>query len=198
MQASASYPTLVASLWPASSERKLTRNAVLAVLGSAFLALASQVSVPMMPVPMTLQTFAVLTLGMAFGWRLASATVVLYLLEALVGLPVLSGGKFGPLALFGTTGGYLIGFVFAAGLVGWLAEKGWDRGPLTTAFAMLLGNVVIYIPGLLWLGTVVGWDKPVLAWGLTPFIVGDLVKLALATAILPVAWQVIRKFQAKM
>ncbi|MGO1117720.1 biotin transporter BioY [Rhodovibrionaceae bacterium A322] len=197
MHVSGSYPTLAASLWPAQANSSLARNLLLMVVGSAFLALASQISVPMFPVPMTLQTFAVLTIGLAFGSRLAAATVALYLMEGAMGLPVFAGGKFGLVALTGTTGGYLIGFVFAAGLVGWLAEKGWDRSVLTTAFALLLGNIVLYVPGILWLGSVVGWDKPVLEWGLTPFIIGDLVKLALAAAIFPLVWQVMKKLQAK-
>jgi biotin transport system substrate-specific component len=87
------------------------------------------------------------------------------------------------------TGGYLIGFVLAAALCGWLAERGWDRNVAKTALAMLAGNVVIYVPGLIWLGGLFGWDKPILAWGLTPFILGDLTKLALAAAVLPLAWR---------
>ncbi|BCH27542.1 hypothetical protein MesoLjLb_73270 [Mesorhizobium sp. L-8-3] len=92
----------------------------------------------------------------------------------------------------GPTGGYLIGYLAAAAACGFLAERGWDRRASTTALAMLAGNVLIYVPGLAWLGAVVGWDKPVLAWGLTPFLLGDLVKLALAAALLPLAWQGLR------
>jgi biotin transport system substrate-specific component len=93
--------------------------------------------------------------------------------------------------MLGPTGGYLIGFVIAVAICGWLAERGWDRKPVTAATAMLAGNVLIYLPGLLWLGTVVGWDKPIVQWGLTPFLLGDLFKLLLAAGMLPLVWRAI-------
>ena len=93
--------------------------------------------------------------------------------------------------MLGPTGGYLAGFVLAAATCGWLAERGWDRRPATTAVAMLAGNALIYLPGLLWLGTVVGWDKPVFQWGLTPFLLGDVAKLALAAGLVPLVWKAI-------
>ena len=146
---------------------------------------------PFYPVPMTLQTLAVLGLGMAYGWRLAFATLLLYLAQGAFGLPVFAGTPekgIGLAYMMGPTGGYLLGFLLAATLCGWLAERGWDRNVATTALAMLLGNIVIYVPGLLWLGTLVGWDKPVLEWGLTPFLAGDATKLVLAALILPGLW----------
>ena len=91
--------------------------------------------------------------------------------------------------MMGGTGGYLLGFLLAVGACGWLAERGWDRAVAPTALAMLLGNALIYVPGLLWLGTVLGWDKPILAWGLMPFLLGDALKIALATALLPACWK---------
>jgi biotin transport system substrate-specific component len=147
-------------------------------------------------VPLTMQTFVVLVIGMAYGPRLGTATLVLYLAEGAVGLPVFSGTPekgIGLAYMMGTTGGYLLGFVLAAALCGWLAERGWDRRMATTALAMLLGNIVIYVPGLLWLGSLLGWDKPILEWGLTPFLYGDLAKLALATAVLPVVWRLVKR-----
>jgi biotin transport system substrate-specific component len=117
--------------------------------------------------------FVVLTLGMAYGWRLGAATVMLYLVEGAAGLPVFAGTpeKGSGLAyMLGGTGGYLVGFVLAAAVCGYLAERGWDRRIVTTALAMLVGNVLIYIPGLFWLGSPFGWDKPIVEWGLTPFI----------------------------
>ena len=95
--------------------------------------------------------------------------------------------------MMGPTGGYLLGFIMAATLCGWLAERGWDRRVSSTIAALLLGNAVIYLPGLLWLGTLLGWDKPVLEWGLYPFILGDLLKLGLAAAALPFAWKLLRR-----
>jgi biotin transport system substrate-specific component len=89
----------------------------------------------------------------------------------------------------GGTGGYLVGYVLATVLLGALARKGWDRSAPKMAVAMLLGNALIYIPGLIWLGMLYGWDKPILAWGLTPFLVGDVVKLVLAAALFPAIWK---------
>lgn len=187
--------TLVGAIWPEGSLAKPLRLAILALAGSALLAISAKIQVPMWPVPMTMQTFAVLAIGMAYGWRLAGATVLLYMAEGAIGIPVFSKG--GGLAYFysATSMGYIYGYLPAAMLVGWLAERGWDRNPATTALAMLLGNVTLYVPGLVWLGMMVGWDKPILEWGLTPFIAGDLVKLALAAAIMPLAWKAVRHWR---
>ena len=160
------------------------------------IAVSSKIQVPMVPVPMTMQTLVILVIGMAGGWRLGGLTVLLFLAEGAVGLPVFAGTPEKGLGLsymVGTTGGYLLGFLLAALIVGLLAEIGWDRNIPLAAAAMLIGNVVIYIPGLLWLGKVAGWDNPILQWGFTPFIVGDLVKLALAALLLPGVWRLIRK-----
>jgi biotin transport system substrate-specific component len=190
----ATHPTLLAALWPVGEKGRPLRLAVLAVAGTALLALSAKLKVPFYPVPMTMQTFAVLVIGMAYGWRLAAATLALYLAEGAAGLPVFAGTPekgIGVAYMLGPTGGYLLGYVLAAALVGWLAERGWDRGIGFAALAMLAGNAVIYVPGLLWLGAVVGWDKPVLAWGLAPFLWGDLAKLALAALALPLAWKLV-------
>ena len=187
-------PTLVETFVPTSSP--IMRNVVLALTGSLLLALSSKIQIPFVPVPLTLQTMVVLVLGMAFGFKLATATLVLYLLEGALGLPIFAGTPAKGLGLaymMGPTGGYLLGFVLAASVCGWLAERGWDRNVVSTALAMLIGNVLIYVPGLLWLGTVVGWDKPVLQWGLTPFLLGDLTKLVAAALLLPTTWRLIGK-----
>jgi biotin transport system substrate-specific component len=186
------YPTLASLVWPSDKTGALVRNVVLAVLGSALLWASAKVQIPFYPVPMTMQTFVVLALGMAYGWRLGAATVLLYLAQGAFGLPVFAGTPekgLGLAYMAGPTGGYLVGFVLAAAACGWLAERGWDRSILRTAAAMLIGNLLIYAPGLLWLGTLVGWDKPVLAWGLTPFLLGDATKLALAAALFPAVWR---------
>lgn len=183
--------TLASALWPAGEGTKLLRLAALAVSGSLLLTLSAKVQVPFYPVPMTMGTFAVLVIGMAYGWRLGAATVLLYLAEGAAGLPVFAGTPakgIGIPYMLGPTGGYLLGYVLSAAAVGWLAERGWDRSVPWTAVAMLIGNVIIYGPGLLWLGTVVGWEKPVLQWGMWPFLYGDLAKLALAAAVMPLAW----------
>ncbi len=186
------YPTLASAVWPSEKASGMVRNVILAIGGTALLTIAAKIQVPFYPVPMTMQTFVVLALGMAYGWRLGGATLILYLAEGAVGLPVFAGTPekgIGLAYMLGGTGGYLIGFVLAAALCGWLAERGWDRNVAKTALAMFAGNVIIYVPGLLWLGGLFGWDKPILEWGLTPFILGDLTKLALAAAVLPLAWR---------
>ncbi|MDE0087265.1 MAG: biotin transporter BioY [Candidatus Poribacteria bacterium] len=186
--------TLAQSAWV--TDKTQIRNITLAILGSIALWISAKISVPFWPVPLTMQTLVVLMIGMAFGSRLGVATVFLYLAEGAVGLPVFSGTPekgIGVAYMMSTTGGYLFGFVLAAGTVGYLAERGWDRNPRTTAAAMLIGNIVIYIPGLLWLGSVVGWDKPVLAWGLTPFLAGDALKLVLAAVLMPALWKLLSK-----
>lgn len=186
------YPTLAGTVWPAGKANATLRSMVLAVVGTALLTLAAKVQVPFYPVPQTLQTFVVLVLGMAYGWRLGAGTLLFYLAEGALGLPVFAGTPekgLGLAYMMGPTGGYLIGFVAAAGVCGWLAERGWDRSVVRTALAMAIGNAIIYLPGLSWLGTAVGWDKPILEWGLAPFLLGDLTKLALAAGVLPLAWK---------
>ncbi len=194
----ASRNTLAMTVWPVAGVDRPTarvlRGVVLAVLGSLLLWASAKIHVPFYPVPMTMQTFVVLALGMAYGWRLGVATVLLYLAEGALGMPVFSGTPekgLGLAYMAGSTGGYLFGFILAAAASGWLAERGWDRNVATTALAMLVGNVLIYIPGLIWLGILFGWDKPILTWGLTPFILGDVTKVALASAVLPLAWRIV-------
>ena len=176
----ATHPTLAQTLWPSSVSKPL-RILLMLLVGSLLL---------------TMQTFAVLVLGMAFGWRVGMATVLLYIAQGALGLPVFAGTPekgIGLAYIMGPTGGYLLGFVLAAGVCGWLAERGWDRTLGTTALAMLIGNIVIYAPGLLWLGSLFGWDKPILEWGLYPFLLGDVVKLALAAVAMPLAWKLLRR-----
>ncbi len=188
--------TLAKTLLPI--DNAIVRNLILAIVGSLALWVSAKISIPFWPVPLTMQTLVVLVIGMAFGARLGAATVLLYLAEGAVGLPVFSGTPekgLGLAYMMSTTGGYLVGFVLAAGAVGFLAERGWDRSPLKTALTMVLGNVLIYVTGLLWLGTIVGWDKPVLAWGLTPFLAGDAVKIAAAAVLMPLVWRLVSAFK---
>jgi len=195
-----SHPTLADAVWPEGGLSRPLRLAILALAGTALLALSAKVQVPFYPVPITMQTFVVLGIGMAYGWRLGGATLLLYLAEGAAGLPVFArGGGFATFSLdpaTGTTAGYLYGFVVAAALVGWLAEHGWDRSPVTTAFAMLVGNIAIYLPGLIWLGAIFTWDQPILEWGLYPFLIGDAFKLLLAAALMPLAWKALRRWRS--
>lgn len=171
----------------------LAWKVALVVVGAALIALAAQVQIPLpfSPVPVTGQTFAVLLVGASLGARLGTASVVLYIVEGVVGLPVFTGGGAGLARLGGPTGGYLVGFIAAAFVVGLLAERGWDRRPWTTALAMLAGEVVIYVFGLTWLSR---FPLPVglLEAGFVPFIAGDLYKVVLAALALRVAWRITR------
>lgn len=173
--------------------RAIGHEALLIVSGSIFIALMAQVSIPLpfTPVPITGQTFAVLLVGALLGpWR-GALTVGLYLVEGGLGLPVFAGGSGGLARILGPTGGYLLGFVAAAWVVGYLCRRGWDRRIPTAAIAMLAGNIVIYLFGLPWLARFVGPD-PVLTYGLYPFIPGDLIKIFLAALALPFGWSLVQ------
>lgn len=188
------HPTLVDTFW--QSENTMLRNVALAFVGSLALWVSAKIQVPFYPVPITMQTFVVLVIGMSFGWRLGAATVMLYLAQGAMGLPVFAGTPekgIGLAYMVGPTGGYLLGFVVAAATVGWLAKKGWDRNVFTTLAAMVIGTSIIFAFGLAWLGSVIGWEKPILEFGLYPFLPGAVFKIGLAAAILPLAWKVVSK-----
>jgi biotin transport system substrate-specific component len=173
-------------------------DALLVVAGAGFVALAAQVEIHLgfTPVPITLQTFAVLLVGAALGSVLGVAALALYLLVGMVGAPVYSGGEGGWEWIEGATGGYLVGFVLAAGVAGLLAERQWDRRLATAVTALLTGNVLIYVFGLPWLAHVadLGWQET-FEQGLYPFVVGDLAKLYLAGALLPAAWGLVKRLR---
>lgn len=194
--------TLAGRLWPTSS-LNWTRTILLAIIGSMIVAISAQVSVPMMPVPMTLQTLAVLAVGAAYGARLGAVTLALYALEGAAGLPVFANfqaGLFLPTGEIIATGGFIIGFIVAAALVGHLVEKGWGANIVKLCGAMLLGAVIIYVPGLIWLvgwlivmkGMVITSAVPVaFSSGVLPFIVGDIVKAILAALAFPAAFSLL-------
>ncbi len=133
-------------------------------------------------VPMTLQTFGVLLIGLTLGGRLAFAAVAAYLIQGMMGLPVFAGGGSGITHFFGPSGGYLVGFLFAATLIGFLADRGMTRSWVGTILALIAGSAVIYAFGLPWLGHLFGYDK-MLEFGFTPFVLGDTIKLLLAALI---------------
>jgi biotin transport system substrate-specific component len=167
----------------------------LVVLSSLVLTASAKIQVPFYPVPMTMQTMVVLGLGYLLGARLGAAAILVYLAEGAVGLPVFAGTPekgIGLAYMMGPTGGYLLGFILAAWFTGMLAERGWDRSMATTALASIAGLTVLYIPGLLWLGAVLGWDKPILGWGLWPFLPGEALKVALLCVGLPLAWRAVK------
>jgi biotin transport system substrate-specific component len=170
------------------------RDVTLVVAGALLIYLTARIAfpVPGSPVPITGQTFGVLLIGGALGFRRGLVAVGLYVLLGVVGLPFFAEGKGGLSVVWGATGGYLIGFAVAGALVGRLAELGWDRRLGGALGAMLLGNVAIYLIGLPWLKVVTGMSaQDTIANGLTPFLVGDAVKLVLAAVLFPAAWWIV-------
>lgn len=174
----------------AGAGRHLLRDAVLVVAGAGLIALSAKIQVPFYPVPMTLQSLVVLVIGAAFGWRLGVATVLAYLAEGAAGLPVFAGPGAGLTYFAGPTGGYLVGFVLAAGLAGLLAERGLTRSPLGALGVMAAGHIAIFIPGFIWLAVLVGAEKAYLA-GIVPFYAATALKTALGAAMLPLAWRAV-------
>lgn len=175
------------------------KQAALVVAGIVILAVAAKIKVPMFPVPMTMGTFAVLGLGAAYGPRLGLTTIMGYMIVGMLGFDVFAGSSAelnGLEYMMGGTGGYLVGYMLATLALGMLARRGWDRSVMWMAAAMVIGNVLIYIPGLAWLLQLYGPEKPILEWGLTPFLAGDALKLVLAAVVLPAAWKLVGKARA--
>ncbi len=169
-------------------------KAALVIGGSLLLWLSAKVQVPFWPVPMTLQVMALLAIAAIFGLRPGLATVALYVAEGALGLPVFAGTPekgIGIAYMMGATGGYILGFLLMVAVVGWLADRGWSRSAWKLALAGLAGLAVLYAPGLAWLAQFVGTDKA-LAFGFTPFIPGDLLKLAVVALAVPAAWKLKR------
>jgi biotin transport system substrate-specific component len=184
-----SAPVMSELFWRRSG---LARSVILAVAGSVLLAVSAKVQVPFWPVPMTMQSLVVLMIGVAYGSRLGAATVALYLAEGAAGLPVFAGAGAGAAYMAGPTGGYLLGFVLAAALTGWLAERGWDRSIGRAAVTLSLGHVLLFVPGVLWLAVLFGWTKAI-AFGLTPFIAATVVKTAIGVALVGAFWSAQRR-----
>lgn len=177
---------------PGAREAGRGRDILLILLGSFFIAALAQLSIPLpfSPVPITGQTLGVLLAGMVLGSRRGAGSMLAYLAEGALGLPVFAGGNSGIPYMLGPTGGYLVGFVAAAWLVGALAERGFDRSLARTFLAFALGSTVIYFFGLAWLVRFVPWPET-LAAGMMPFLIGDAVKALVAALLLPAAWRLV-------
>jgi len=170
------------------------RDVILIVLGALFVAVLAQVKIvlPFTPVPLTGQTFAVLLIGAALGSRRGAASMALYIALGALGLPVFAGGEAGLAYLSGATLGYLVGFVMAAYVIGLLAERGLERNVRTSIIPFLVGTVLIYVCGVAWLSIVMGSLSKAIAAGLLPFLIGDAIKLSVASVMLPFAWKIVR------
>lgn len=174
---------IIGRILPQHELGRIAAYGLFAILGTVALWISAKISVPFWPVPMTMQTFAILVIGGLYGARLGFLTLLLYLAEGAMGLPVFSGTPergIGMVYMMGPTGGYLLAFPIAAALVGWFAERGWDRSPIHLAAIMTVATAFIFVLGVIWLGSVIGWEKPVLELGVTPFIPGAILKIALA------------------
>ena len=165
-------------------QSKIIKYVFLALMGSIILAISSKIKIPFYPVPMTMQTLVVLMIGIGYGWKLGLATVSLYLFEGIIGLPVFSGTPekgSGIVYFFGPTMGYLLGFVFAAMLCGFFR---FNKNITLNFLKLILSVSVIYFLGVIWLGTLIGWDKPIIDLGVTPFLLAELFKVALLSIII--------------
>jgi biotin transport system substrate-specific component len=170
------------------------RHAALILAGAALVYLSARVAIPIpgTPVPVTGQTFGVLLVGGALGFKRGLAAVLIYVALGVIGLPFFAEGKSGIATITGTTGGYLLGFLVAGSLVGRLAELGWDRRVIGAVGAMAIGNAVIYLIALPWLAVVAHLDvMTTLQKGFFPFLIGDVLKLVLAAVVFPAAWWVV-------
>jgi biotin transport system substrate-specific component len=186
---------LVSRFVPAEGASRILMQILLAVVGTLLIWASAKVKVPFYPVPVTMQVFVIMGIAAAYGFRLGVATILLYLAEGAAGIPVFTDSPekgIGLAYMMQATGGYLAGFIAMTALVGWFAERGFDRNPFALFGVMLAGIAVMYVLGLAWLGALFGWDKPILAWGFYPFILADLTKIALASCLIPA---VIRLFK---
>ncbi|WP_407940873.1 biotin transporter BioY [Mesobaculum littorinae] len=194
--AAATNSVLAEAIGPGAGSAKRVKQVALFLAGIVILTVAAKIKVPVpgSPVAIGMATFAVLTVGAAYGPRLGLATIMGYMMLGMVGFDIFQSSTAdlnGVEYMMGSTGGYLLGYVLAVLTLGAFARRGWDRTTAHMIVALLVGNIVIYAPGLLWLGQLYGWDQPILAWGLTPFIVGDLLKLALAALLVPALWKMV-------
>ena len=162
------------------------------IIGSFLLAISSKVQIPLTPVPVTLQTLVLLVMSMFLGWRGALGATSLYLFQGAIGLPVFAHGG-GFIILFGPTGGYLFGFLIASLVVGYLAEKGWDKSVVLTFTSMTIGTLIIYLFGVIWLSYLKDLNTA-LVFGLLPFITPDILKICLGTCLVSAGWEISEKF----
>ena len=177
------FPTVIAnySSGEVNFKRRLLAYFVLAIIGSFLLTISAKVQIPFYPVPMTMQTLVVIMIGAAFGWKLGLATVTLYLFEGIIGLPVFSGTPekgVGLVYFTGPTMGYLVGFLVAVFLAG---KFNYNKNLITNFLKLTFATSFIYILGMVWLGSLIGWDKPIFKLGAQPFLLAELFKILIAT-----------------
>ncbi|RWM18195.1 MAG: biotin transporter BioY [Mesorhizobium sp.] len=186
---------LVSLALPEKGVTRLATQLLLAIVGTLVLTLSAKTRVLLGPVDISMQTLAVFLIAAAFGMRLGVATLLLYMAEGAMGLPVFQGTPekgIGIAYMLGSTGGYLAGFVVMAAIVGWAADRGWDRHPIKLFNAILVAEIVMMAMGFAWLALLIGPEK---SWqfGVVPFIVGDLIKVGLAASLVPAVWSLLKR-----
>ncbi len=194
MQTNTTSRALAAAVWPQNANRTL-QSVVLVLAGTAIIAAAAKIQVPFWPVPLTLQTLAVMLVGATYGSRLAAATLVAYILEGMAGLPVFAGAVAGPAYLLGPTAGFIWGWIPMAAIIGYAADRGWDRSMVRLFAVVLAADALDFALGLGWLGHAVptiGYSQTLLETGLYPFVLGDLLKIALVALSVPAGWALMK------
>ncbi|MER9565890.1 biotin transporter BioY [Mesorhizobium sp. M0571] len=194
MAISTTMRPLISLALPEKGAARLAGQILLAIAGTLMLILSARTKVMLGPVDISMQTLAVFLIAAAFGMRLGVATLLLYMAEGALGVPVFQSTPekgIGIAYMLGSTGGYLAGFVVMAAIVGWAADRGWDRHPIKLFNAMLVAEIVMMAMGFAWLALLIGPEK---SWqfGVVPFIVGDLIKVALAASLVPAAWSLLK------
>ena len=182
---------LIEFIWPLKKTDLLLKNIILIIFGTIIITISAKIQVPFWPVPMTMQTYAVLVIAIIYGWKLSLATLTLYLLEGAFGIPVFAKG--GGLAyLLGPTAGYLFGMLLAACIVGYLGEKGYGKTIFKSSLALFVGSLLIFFLGVGYLTSIVGFEKAI-AGGLTPFIPSEFFKIGLAVCTINLLWKYYKK-----
>ncbi|MES0068035.1 biotin transporter BioY [Mesorhizobium sp. M0074] len=186
---------LISLALPEKGAARLAGQLLLAIAGTLLMILSAKTKVMLGPVDISMQTLAVFLIAASFGMRLGVATLLLYMAEGALGLPVFQSTPekgIGIAYMLGSTGGYLAGFVVMAAIVGWAADRGWDRHPIKLFNAMLVAEIVMMVMGFAWLALLIGPEK---SWqfGVLPFIVGDLIKVALAASLVPAVWSLLKR-----
>ena len=182
---------LIDVLLPFKGLNSYLKNFLFIIFGTLLLAVSSKIQVPFWPVPMTMQTFIVFIIAMAYGWKLSLLTLIAYLIEGAMGMPVFAKGG-GFLYLMGPTAGYLYGMTIAAGIMGYFADLGYGKSIIKCIVPLLIGTIIIFVLGVGYLSSIIGLEKALVA-GLLPFIPSELFKIALALFVIPSIWKYIDK-----
>ena len=182
---------LIDSIWPLKNINVILKNIILLLLGTIILTISAKIQIPFWPVPMTMQTYVVLVIGMIYGFKLGFLTLLAYLIEGALGIPVFAKGG-GLIYLTGPTAGYLYGMLIASGVIGYYSERGLVKSPFDAILPLILGTNIIFVCGVGYLGSIIGYEKALIA-GLLPFIPSEFFKIALALSTIGLLWKYFKK-----